>query len=555
MRRRLRPLPRLAGAVALAAWSAVLVGQSVQLPRFFDDDPIWIEPDPEDASKTVETDLSFAADIADNLFGEPGDDRAGVRALDLNSVDEVLDSSWFTNRIGRQPLTVDDVLRANSTGGPAEGTWTIVSAKTDGRTPGFVIKDKTNTTWFLKFDVPGHSGMATGSEVLVTRLMWALGYNVPEYDIAYLNVDRLALSPNARIEPRSFHERPMKPLDIRKLLARAEREADGTFRLSASRQLPGEPVGPFRFYGTRPDDPNDVVPHEHRRSLRALRVFSAWVNHVELRSGNTLDTKVPEDGRVVLRHHLLDFGSTLGSAGIKMRPWWEGHAYMYEPGQSWRSALSLGFWLPEWRRIPYYENDAIGRMPALEHPFDPDAWKPGIPNAAFLRLRDDDAFWAARRVMAFTDAMIEGAVKVARFKDPEAERFVIAALKARRDAIGRTYLARVNPVVDPALDAGGRLTFGNAAVAAGFAAAPAEYVAEWAHFDNATWKTEPIGTTSGAPGMTAPAGLPTAPGAFVRVSIAARGGGAPASWAVPVHAYFRRLPDATWRLVGFERLG
>ena len=58
-----------------------------------------------------------------------------------------------------------------------------------------------------------------------------------------------------------------------------------------TRGLPGRVIGGFRYYGTRPDDPNDVVPHEHRRELRALKVFGAWTNLVDMKAGNTLDTR------------------------------------------------------------------------------------------------------------------------------------------------------------------------------------------------------------------------------------------------------------------------
>ena len=49
-------------------------------------------------------------DFVVNTFGSPGE-RRDVRALNVNTVDEVPDSSWFTNRIGRREMTVADVAK------------------------------------------------------------------------------------------------------------------------------------------------------------------------------------------------------------------------------------------------------------------------------------------------------------------------------------------------------------------------------------------------------------------------------------------------------------
>jgi hypothetical protein len=156
--------------------------------------------------------------------------------------------------------------------------------------------------------------------------------------------------------------------------------------------------------------------------------------------------------------------------------------------------------------------------------------------------------------MAFTDELIRAAVHTGQFSDPAAERHLATVLMKRRDAVGRAYLTAINPVVDPQLDAAGTLTLKNAAVAAGFAQAPAGYRASWLRFDNATGETRPIGdtrstTTSVAP----PAGLlPAASGSFIEIDIAAEGA-SQASWQQPVRTFFRRTSDG-WKLVGLERL-
>ena len=65
----------------------------------------------------------------------------------------------------------------------------MISAKNDGVMPGFTVRDSAGQVWFVKFDPPGHPAMATGTEVVVARLFWALGYHVPEDHLATLSIE------------------------------------------------------------------------------------------------------------------------------------------------------------------------------------------------------------------------------------------------------------------------------------------------------------------------------------------------------------------------------
>jgi hypothetical protein len=529
------------------------IGAGADGVKFYPDDPIQMVVDSQDASGVQEREINLIYDTLENSVSWPGDRTPNVRAQNVNTIDEVPDSSWFTNRLGARPVSVDELLKGpDTTGGPAAGRWTVIDAKNDGVTPGFTIRDATGQVWFLKFDPPAYRGMATGTEVLVTKLFWALGYHVPEVHIAALRPDELTIDEAARITPPSGDERRFKPNDVRHMLRRAHRDPDGSYRVIASKRLEGRPVGGFRFYGTRSDDPNDVVPHEHRRELRAYGTFAAWLNHVDSKSINTLDTVVAEDGRQVVRHHLLDFGSTVGSAGVYPREAFEGWEYLIEGKKTLAGMPTFGFYIKDWRTIPQYRARSVGAFPTANATWDPEAWKPRYANSAFRSARMDDKFWAARRLQQFTDEMLKAVVRVGRFDDPESEGMLARFLIERRDAIVRRYLPAVNPVVDVRLAPAGALTFANAAVDARVAQPPAEYVVQWLRFDNATGSTTAIGTTS-ASGTTvnAPANLPAAPGTYIRAEIAAKGG--PESWAAPAHAYFVR-EAAGWKLVGFERV-
>jgi hypothetical protein len=292
------------------------------------------------------------------------------------------------------------------------------------------------------------------------------------------------------------------------------------------------------------------VPHEHRRELRALRVFSAWTNLTDLKAGNTVDTLMTGHGRAIDKHVLQDVGSTFGRA-TREHEWDLGWEYFFQADASKRRFYTFGFALSPWQTVPYVEYRSIGRFEGER--FDPRTWTAQTPTPAYVELRADDAFWAARRVMAFSDDLIRTAVHTGEFSDSAAERHLANVLIQRRDAIGRAYLPAINPIVNPRLDPSNVLSFDNASVSFGFAEPPAGYRASWSRFDNVTGATQLIGETRG-PGttMTAPAGLPTVPDSFVEVDLAAESSQHP-TWAEPIRTWFRRT-DAGWKLVGLERL-
>jgi hypothetical protein len=321
----------------------------------------------------------------------------------------------------------------------------------------------------------------------------------------------------------------------------------------ASRAVPGKPVGRIQFAGTRSDDPNDLVPHEDRRELRAYGTFAAWLNHVDAKGLNSLDALIANDeGGAFVRHYLIDFGSALGSGAVAPADYWAGREYLVETKQVGRQMIGFGFAYPDWQTTPFYESRAIGRLPRDNTRFNPEAWKPRVANPAFIQSRPDDKFWAAQRLAAMSLGMIQAAVREGQFGDPAAEAFLVRALAERRDAIVRAYLPAINPISDPALG-DGLLTFRNAAVDADVAAAPGGYRADWFRYDNMSGTTaEPLGTsTSRGTTMRAPATLPAGEGAFIKVEL--RAVEAAAAWNTPVAAFFRRSHDG-WQLVGFERV-
>ena len=543
----------MASAVAAVAMFVQAPGGRAAGPRFYPDDPIRIDNDRAvDAGGVKPIEGSNGYDFAEHTFFEPGDIR-DTPAVNVNTIGEVPDSLWFTNRIGTGTMTQEQIVRGpNALDSLNVDSWPIVQEKSSGITPGYRVVDPQGRLYQIKFDPPEHPEMGSAAEVIGAAIYHAIGYNVVQGYIVEIDPAKIVIDPKATTVSMAGRKRSMRREDVDRILKRAARQPNGKYRAIASRFADGRPVGYFKYYGTRPDDPNDIYPHEHRRDLRANRVFAAWINHDDSRGINSLDMLEGEKGRQYIRHYMFDFGSTLGSGSTRAQVPRAGNEYILEWAPAFKTLFSLGLYVRPWILIDYWEDSkAVGRFEA--DAFDAVKWRPEYPNPAFENMRADDAFWAARIVARFRDEAIRAIVAKAGYSEPGAAEYVTKTLIARRDKVVRAWLTGVTPIAQPRLASDGTLTFQNAAVTADVAVAPRSYTIRWSRFDNSTGADsgEPVEMRVTEPRAQAPARMQTESG-YLSVAIGADHPDFP-HWAQPVLAHFRRSGDG-WELVGFAHL-
>lgn len=544
--------PRIV-ALAFALGALALPGADAAALFFYPDDPLWGDADRVlDASRAAPIEDTNVYDFVVNTFADPGERRA-IRALNVNTVDEVPDSSWFTNRLGRQDMSIESLVRGPDREVPRSlDGWVVAGGKSSGLQPGFRMTDPEGQLYQVEVDPPSHPELATAAEIIGTAFYHAMGYNVVQVSLAELDRASLVIDQKATIrDPRNGRRRALNRHDLDTVFDRAARQENGRYRVLVSRFAPGKPLGNFRYYGTRPDDPNDIVPHEHRRELRGARVFAAWLNHDDSRGVNSLDMLEESGGRSAVKHYMFDFGSILGSSTVDAQRHRAGNEYIFESKPGWLTLATLGLYVRPWMLIDYPGvPPSIGRIEAAA--FDPLEWKPEYPNAAFDNMRADDSFWAARIVARFSDEMIRAVVEKARYSDSRATEYLTSILKTRRDKVVATWLNQVCPLVNVALGPDGSLTFENAAVSAR-AGTPAEsYTLQWFRFDNTTGERTAVGEPSSVreSPATAPAALLES-GEFVGATISAGHPQHP-GWKRPATFTFRRTASG-WSLVGVAR--
>lgn len=511
--------------------------------KFRADDPLAVEPKPRDAGALKSRKLSDYYDLFLHQFGTPGErqpepkkKQPPIRARAVNTLGEPIDPAWWEPRHYYRRMSTGELQRGpgDSSGPSTGGRWTIIGAKAEGVTPGFLMVDGKKRRYFVKFDPLTNPEMATSADQISSKLAYALGYHVPENYLIYFSEEQLELGENVELADRTGKKRKMTRRDLTEILMKVPRTKEGKIRGTASLGLPGKPIGPPRYFGTRSDDPNDIVPHEHRRDQRGLHVLFAWIAHDDSRAINNLDILTEREGVRYVKHYLLDFGSTLGSASTKPNSPRSGD-YFFSWTESAKNLFSLGFRVPYWAfaKYPYYPS--IGKFESKI--FDPEKWLPEYPNPATLNRLPDDDFWMAKQVVNFSDAEIKAIVAAGQLTDTKAADYLAQCLIERRDKIGKVYFAKVLPL-DRFTVSDGTLAWEDLSAKHGLGSAGAVDI-QWHRFDNAT------GTRTAIADARTARVPPGEAGGYLCAELTQR--------TVPSHKVFVYLRSMANQVIGIER--
>jgi len=456
----------------LSALGALGLGCGGATPLFRDAPPVWQVDDARNIAEPKEHEYD-AKEYFAKIFVIKKLDRVlqlqdEEAAHNVNSIEEVPDSTWFQNRIGVRAVAPAEAARGLESGGPPRRPFTLVGGKVGGGNPGFLMKDGTGRRFLIKFDTEQNPGLQTAAGVIVNRIFWTAGYNVPSDHVFEFRKEELTIERGAMYTDVRKNKQPFDAQQVDAVLFTAAKQEDGSYRAFASQFLDGKPKGGFTPDGKRDDDPNDRVRHEHRRELRGLRVLASWVGHTDMKEDNTLDMYVDDKGRRYLKHYFLDFGEALdGHAAEKGRPE-DGWENFIDWEMQTKAMFAFGLWKRPWEDVRATPWPALGSFSA--QPFDPLRWREAYPYWPFAEMDASDAYWAAKLVMRFDQPLLKAIVAEGQLREPAAAEYLVKTLMARRDAIGRAYFEAVSPLDDFSLTSD-RLCMTDLSVRYGFAKA------------------------------------------------------------------------------------
>lgn len=331
------------------------------------------------------------------------DPRRARDSVDVNALDEVPTSSWFD---ANRPPLLDGYASKGLPVAPFSE-----QARDEKRDERRAVVDAAGQRWEIVTDEPDHPGLRTGAGAISSRLLYALGYYATDAHIVSL--------PN---EPRA--------LAVRWPSARAPYSKSETFDL-----------GPTVSTGTRLDDPNDVVPHEERRSLRALGTVAAWIGLDQIRSESLRDVYVGTPGTGFVQHQIVSLEHAIG--GGALRSALNGDEDGDPPHNAWVALGTLGFAPKEGPDPADTPSPSVGIFPLHVKLTE---YGLSVPFPAAQDALLGDVYWAAKRVSRVPDGTIVDAIAGAEHESVAVREYLQRALQTRRDDIARFVMSLVTPL-------------------------------------------------------------------------------------------------------------
>jgi hypothetical protein len=425
---------------------------------------LWREPDtaPIPLPKSNDAPSQYVG-LRDAMY-LPADRELGLdylrESINVNALDEVPDSTWFEDPrrlvdaqgvpVGLKSFSWAQMERGAMGDDPdPQPPFIVTKGKGAGLNAGFQVKDRLGRKYLFKMDPLGLLGMDTSTEVVVSRLAWAAGWKVPKEVLVDFAPAEVKVAPDATLKLMPIDETvPLDEKRLGKILRALPTTREGKIRAVASRWIDGTIIGPFAYFGRRKDDANDRVRHENRRDLRAFGTFSMWVNNIDSLETNTLDSYEGKPGQGHLIHWQQDVGGSFGARAQSPVEWWMGTDIYLAPSHMLTSLLTLGVvrrpWDGDRARADRARLDAqypeIGNFDWER--FNPETWHPVLDNPAFERTTARDSYWGTKRVLAFNEEELRGAISSGWYRAEAADR-LFETLWKRREKIARAYLPKV----------------------------------------------------------------------------------------------------------------
>jgi hypothetical protein len=353
-------------------------------------------------------------------------------AKDINSFDEVPRSSWF----GRFSGPSKPGSRGAVEDGPPISPFTLLPYNPTSGFGGLAIEDARGIKYELRRDSPARPELQTSAAVIASRLIRYFGLLTPEVWIT-------------SVRPIHFLKPVDKPKDARLIRERVQAfldsgppAVDGEYRVSATRWPLGFDVGITDDEGTRSGDPNDRIEHQHRRSLRSLKVIGSWLGIANIGVKKTRDAYIGEPGLGHLLHYIVGMEEALGAGSLVGARKKEG---LHDDlgGSFLENLITFGFYPPPETIPTQTKFPAIGEFPIKFSPLD---YKASLPYSPIDYALPSDGYWAAKTIANIPDTVLWDAVWNAHLTQEEVRIKLYILLQLRRRKIIKTWFDQVSPI-------------------------------------------------------------------------------------------------------------